>query len=146
MALQDSPSIEHISESNFESPEPEKNNRRVWILLGVIGLILLGILGVQFAQSDMAAQFARSGSVSGTAVNENGDPIPVEILIFSTDIQAQSNENGEFLIDNVPSGEQSIIIAYGSVATEIDLEITPGVENPLGTITVPTELLYYFDE
>ena len=104
------------------------------------------LLVVNFMKSDIAEVLAQKGSISGYAVNEDGSPIQVEVLVFGTDINYLSDENGFFIIENVPAGEQSVIIAYGNIATEVDTTVKPGVENILGTVTVPTDLLIFVDE
>lgn len=110
------------------------------------GLLVLVLAMVNFMQSDLAVVLARKGSISGFAVNEAGTPIQVEVLVFGTAINVLSDENGFFIIENVPAGEQSVIIAYGNIATEVDTAVEPGVENILGTVTIPTDLLIFVDE
>jgi hypothetical protein len=146
MSLQDSPSLEDYSDGILTPSDPEKGKKGAWILIVLIGLVLLILVGVKFAQSGLPVEIARRGTLSGNAVNEAGQPIQVEVLVFKTDINVLSDENGYFVIENVPSGQQSVIVAYGSIAAEVDVMVDPGVEYSLGKVTVPTELLEFVDE
>ncbi len=107
----------------------------------IITLIVLGLLGATFMQDGLPTAIRRKGIISGSAVNESGQAIPVEVLVYKTDIWVQSDANGKFFVEGVPAGEQSIIVAYDRIAAEVKIDIQPGVENSLGTVIVPTELL-----
>lgn len=146
MRLQDSPSLEDFSGGLMTTPEPEKGRKGARFLMILLALIIAALLGVKLFQSDLPAQLAGRGTLSGQAVNEAGEPVPVEVLVFGTDILVPSDENGYFVVEGAPSGEQSVIVAYGSIAAEIELTVQPGVDNALGTVTVPTELLELVDE
>ena len=103
-------------------------------------LLIVILLGINFAQSGAYAQLAGKGSFSGYAVNESDEAIAVEIFVFGTDISGLSGEDGYFEIANVPAGERSVIIAFGDIATEKIASINAGTKTDLGTVTVPTEL------
>lgn len=146
MSLQNSPSLKDFSEGYQPPPDSEKGKKRVRIILGAFSLLLLAMLVVNFIQSDIAEVLSQKGSISGNAVSESGNPIQVEVLVFGTDIKILSDENGFFNIESVPAGEQEVIVAYGNIATEVNVSVTPGKENSLETIIVPTELLISVDE
>ncbi|NQU63314.1 MAG: carboxypeptidase regulatory-like domain-containing protein [SAR324 cluster bacterium] len=146
MSLQDSPSLEDFSEGYSPPPDPEKRKKRSRIFLVIASLLVLLLVVVNFLQSDLAANLSQKGSVSGRAVNESGVPIQVEVLLFGTDIHVLSDENGFFIVENVPVGEHSVIVAYGNIATEVKLRVELGSENRLGMVTVPTDLLVFVDE
>ena len=141
MSLEDSPSLEDFSD-DFLSPPPDKvdKKRRFSLILVSLVLLIVILLGINFAQSGAYAQLAGKGSLSGYAVNESGDAIAVEIFIFCTDITGLSGDDGYFEIKNVPSGERSVIIAFGDIATEKIVILDAGGNTDLGTVTVPTEL------
>jgi hypothetical protein len=108
--------------------------------------VALILAAANIMQSDIALNLSRRGSLKGNAVDKAGDPIQVEVLIFGTDINVLSDKNGYFLVENVPGGEQSVIVAYGNIAAEVDIDIDPSAENSLGVVTVPTELAIFVDE
>ena len=136
MTLQDSPSLHDFSEGYNPPPDPEIRKKRIRIIIGIVGLLMLVFTGIRFKQSDLAASLARKAIVTGYGVDESGTPIQVEVLVFGTDINILSDEDGFFLVDNVPVGEQSVIVAYGNIATEVDITVNPGVENSIGVVTV----------
>jgi hypothetical protein len=146
MSLQDSPSLSDFSKGFQPPPDPEKGKKRTRIILLFFGLLVLVLAMANFMQSDLAVALARKGSVTGLAVNEAEFPIQVEVLVFGTDINVLSDEKGFFTIENVPAGKQSIIVAYGNIATEVEVTVEPGIETMLGTVTVPTDLLIFVDE
>jgi hypothetical protein len=141
MSLEDSPSLEDFSD-DFLSPPPDKadKKKRFSIILVSLVLLIVILLGINFAQSGAYAQLAGKGSLSGYAVNENGEAIAVEIFIFGTDISGLSGSDGYFEIENVPAGERSVIIAFGDIATEEIVTLSSGTNTDLGTVTVPTKL------
>jgi hypothetical protein len=141
MPLETSPSFEEVSNNNLKSSKPEKSHHPTRVILIIITLIVLGLLGATFMQDGLPTAIRRKGIISGSAVNESGQAIPVEVLVYKTDIWVQSDANGKFFVEGVPAGEQSIIVAYDRIAAEVKIDIQPGVENSLGTVIVPTELL-----
>lgn len=146
MNLQDSPSLDDFSDGYQPPPDPEARRKRIRLILLILSLFVF-ILGFSnFYQSDVAAYLAQKGSISGFAVDESGRPIQVEIIIFGTNIIGLSDENGYFNIRNVPAGEHSVIVAYGSIAAEVGTIVHANGESNVGTITVPTELAKFVDE
>ena len=146
MPLQDSPSLKDIKNGYKAPPDPGKSINRTRAILVVVILLLLVLTGISFMGSDLAASKARNGSITGFAVNEAGNPVQVEVMVFGTDNWILSGENGYFEIPHAPVGEQSVIVAYDKIATEVDVLVDPGAENLLGMVTVPTELLIFVDE
>jgi hypothetical protein len=140
MKLESSPSIEQFADGMPEPP-PDHTGRKkiVRIMLAILGIIIIGLLVKTVIQSDAVQQYSRKGSISGYATDENGNPIQVELFVFGTDIEQLSDENGFFQIDDVPAGDQSIIIAYGLIAVEEKLTVTSGTDSFLGTIIIPTD-------
>ncbi|MCP4138885.1 MAG: carboxypeptidase regulatory-like domain-containing protein [Chloroflexi bacterium] len=141
MSLEDSPTLEDFSD-DFLSPPPEKadKKRRFSAILIGLALLIVILVGINFAQSGAYDQLAGNGSLSGHAVNESGEAIAVEIFVFGTEISVISADDGYFEIENVPAGERSIIIAYGDIATEEITLINAGEKTDLGSVTVPTEM------
>ncbi len=142
MALQDAPSLEEFKDGYKKLPDPGKGKQRARVLIGIIAVLILILAGVRFMQT---LQSTRTGTITGNAVDEAGDPIQVEVLVFDTNIHTVSDENGYFIVENIPAGEQAVIIAYDVIATEVVVEVSPSIENMLGMVTVPTEELRFFE-
>lgn len=141
MTLQDSPSLEDYSDGIPSQPkDPSAGKRRTRILLIIIFVLIIILLGFNFMQSDTAARLVRRGSISGNAINANDQPITVEVIVFGTEITKLSDENGYFQVDDIPAGENSIIIAYGDIATEVIATVNPAENTSIGTVKVPTDI------
>lgn len=141
MTLENSPSFEESGVQEIQ--EAPKVNPRIRILLIVVGVLLVALLGVTAAQNGLLT--FGSGTVSGQAVNHAGEPIMVDVLVFGTDILVSSDANGNFVLENVPAGEQAIIVAYGEIAAEERITVKANADNALGTVSVPTDLLELLD-
>jgi hypothetical protein len=142
MKFEDSPSFD---ESSIQEDKPRKENKRIRVLLSAVIFILVILLGFTYLQQGLPVTVGGSGTVSGTAVNEAGQPIPVEVLVFGTDILVSSDDAGHFVVENVPAGKQSIIVAYREIGTEVEISVRANTENLIGTVTVPTQLLEMLD-
>ena len=142
MKLENSPSIE---DSGVQEGRPKKDNKRIRVLLSTVAIILVLLLGFTFVKRWLPAGFGGKGTVSGTAVNEAGQPIPVQVMIFGTDILVPSDTTGHFVVKNVPAGKQLIIVAYEEIAAEVEVSVKTNTENSVGTVTVPTNLLELID-
>ena len=141
MTLENSPSFEESGVQEIEKPKDGK--LRILLLSGIVALLAIVLIGVILAQNGML-NFG-SGSISGQAVNAAGDPIMVDVLVFGTNILVSSDATGNFVVDNVPAGDQQIIIAYGEIATEEHINVKRNTNNTLGIVTVPTDLLDLLD-
>ena len=146
MSLQNSPKLDEFKNGYVEPEDPNQKSKRTWILIGVLAAVVLVLGAILFMRSDYAVMLSGKGTVTGYAVDENGNPIQVEILIFDTNIIEISDEEGAFVIRDVPAGKQSIIVAAGDIATEVEIRVVAGAENTVGTVTVPTDLLYLLEE
>ncbi|MCP5099284.1 MAG: hypothetical protein GY943_27340 [Chloroflexi bacterium] len=141
MKLESSPSLEDFADSVPEPP-PDRTGRNkvIRIIIAILSLIILGLLVTTIIQSDTVQQLLRKGSFSGFAVDANENPVQVELFVFGTDIELFSDENGYFQVNNVPIGEQSVIIAVDLVAIEVNLLIEANKNSDLGTVTIPTDI------
>ena len=142
MKLKDSPSLDDYADGIPSTSTTEKSVRKrlVTISLWVLVILIVVLLGVNFMQGNSIARFIGTGTVSGYAFDENEQPIEVEILIFGTNVKGRSNETGYFSVANVPSGQRSIIVAYGEIASEIVTVVNAGENNDVGIVEVPTSL------
>lgn len=72
--------------------------------------------------------FAQSGSIKGTIKDNSQIPLMgVNILIKNSTQGAQSDENGNFVISNIPNGDYELEVSYiGFRTREISVTITNG--------------------
>ena len=143
---EDSPSLNYFKDGYREPPDAKKGKKRLWIIIGVLAAVVITLGIVLFLQSDMAVVLSGKGTVTGYAVDEEGNPIRVEVLVFDTNIIETSDEEGYFIVRDVPAGKQFIIVAAGDIASEVEVRVIAGTENTVGTVTVPTDLGYLLDQ
>jgi hypothetical protein len=139
MKLDDSPSLEDYTDGiPPESTGKSEGKGPIAIILWSLVILIVILLGVNFAQGNAIGQFIGAGTLSGQAINESGQPIKVDVLVFGTKVIEQSDKTGFFKISGIPSGQQSIIVAYGDIATEIIVMINAGQTTDMGVVEVPT--------
>ena len=146
MTFQNAPSASDYEDGSLqERPEINKQERMRKILAGIV-LLIIFLVVVRLAQNIPVREYLAKGQLSGYAVNENGNPIPVEVFVFQTDVFVNSDPNGYFVLENVPRGEQLVIVAYDAIASEVVVNVDPNVAIDLGAVVVPTNLLDELDD
>lgn len=120
----------------------ERMNRAQMIRRGIILLLVLVVLAlnaVAFRSQDTGALLNNQAShIEGTIVDAGGAPVAgatVFVQGTSQELEATSDEAGRFMLERVPAGTQSLVVAYNGVARVYDLEIVPGRANDAGTVT-----------
>jgi len=86
--------------------------------------------------------FAQNGTVIGTVVDEDGLPLPgANVIVLDTELGAATDDNGNFTINNVPTGTYSLraqFVGYNNVvignvvveankSTEVNFELVSGI-------------------
>jgi hypothetical protein len=140
MSLEDSPKLQDdaqwMQDDNLEAPAPKKKPRSTWGIIGIL-IVLGAILGLlNLTRTDLAAGLSGKGSVTGTAKNEAGKPVEVEVYVLGMELETQSDENGNFRLANVPAGERIIVIAYQGLGSEYHVQVLPNEETSLGLVRV----------
>ena len=96
-----------------------------WVRAGRRG-VFLGLLALAFAASSALAQ----GRVTGTVKSANGAPLGnARISVLGTNLSASTDASGNYAIDNVPAGTQSLratVLGY-TPATMVNVTIAAGV-------------------
>ena len=135
MPLEQSPDLEEFANGMPEElSDPSVRQKRIRKLVGLlIGLLLL-LFAAIFAQSDASALLAGKGSISGVAVDDQGNPFQGSVYILGTDLEAQTNPDGTFLIDNVPAGTRSLVLANEHAGYEFPVAVIAGETAVIGQI------------
>ncbi|MBC8330974.1 MAG: carboxypeptidase regulatory-like domain-containing protein [Anaerolineae bacterium] len=142
MKLEDSPQLDDMSGEIFPhsgEAKPEKKSP-ARMLLALLGLTLIALATYNFFASGTAATLMRKGAISGYIMDESNAPLTARVIIFGTSVRGESNADGFFYIDDVPAGEQSVIVIFGEIGIEVTAQIDPGSETDLGNIQIPTDL------
>lgn len=142
MRLKDAPSFDEVLDDlelqPSEATQPPKRGLRA-ALLAVVIVLLLALGAVRFLQSDQAAVLLGRGGLEGVAVDEEGQPLQVEVKVYGMREWVASAPDGRFVLENLPAGEQTVIIAYGDIAVEAGAQVTAGETTSLGEVVVPTQ-------
>ena len=91
-------------------------------------LIFILILFISAMQVNVVQ--AESSKIRGKVTDINsGDPLPgANIIIKGTALGASANMDGEFVISNLESGKQTVVVSYiGYQAKEIEVELKPNL-------------------
>jgi outer membrane cobalamin receptor len=86
--------------------------------------------------------FAQTGSIEGTVVDgESGEAVPgANVVVKGTVIGSITNEQGKFSVNNVPTGDITLMISFIGYAThELPLTIAEGSTTNAGEISIQTE-------
>ena len=131
-------SLEDIeAEVNKEAQQKPRRNRKktisIILILGVIaaGLVLFDMFSTQNSSSGNAM-----GAISGTVVNKQHTPVAADIFVLKDDSSTVADKNGEFLLKNVPTGDQKVIIAWQGMGKEIPVSINSYETLNIGTVEV----------
>lgn len=134
MTFDQSPSLNDYKDGLSGKKRNQERRKKIQRILVVLaGLIL--VFGIfNFTQSDTAAALLGKGSLTGIVVNEKNQPLEARIFVPGTDIQGQTNLDGEFTLENIPTNTESIVIGISGAGHEIPVRIQAGNLTNLGQI------------
>lgn len=139
MALENSPSLDEFENgipAKLSDPSARKKRIRS---MGLLLLVLLFILfGIGFAQSDASALLSGKGSVSGMAINAQGNPFQGNVYILGTNLESQTNPDGTFKIEGIPAGTRSLVLANEYAGYEFPVVVLAGEDVAIGQIQFMT--------
>ncbi len=83
-----------------------------------------------------SVSYAQKGTLTGSIVDATG-PLPgVSVYLKETTVGSITDQNGKFIINNLPKGEQTIVISFvGYEILEKQVNISEG-SNSLGTVSL----------
>lgn len=112
------------------------SNKKLWsiIMILVIGLAVLS--GIDWISSDAGQTILGFGIVNGSVINIQGSPVPAEIYLLTKDISTMADKDGSFSLENVPVGDQRLIIAWQGVGKEFPIKVEAGKTISLGQVIV----------
>ena len=135
MSLEKSPSLDQFQDGMpSKLPDQKSKRKRIFTIMMTLVVIIITLGIINFLQSDTAAILSGTGTITGIVVDENGDPIEAEIYVLGTKVDGLADSDGYFIIDGVPSGNQSIAVAYQGSGFEYPVFIQPGESTKLGEI------------
>lgn len=141
MALDKSPSFEAYDGDELlpsgpkPEPKPELNipYRSIGIALVVAAVLLVLAVGI-------GSMFATHyGSVQGTVRDIDGNPLQVQITISGMTGTLQTDNDGRFIIHNVPSGAHDLTVSAGSASYVFQISVPQESNFSIGQIQVDTD-------
>ncbi|MBC6607679.1 SusC/RagA family TonB-linked outer membrane protein [Hymenobacter sp. BT188] len=97
-----------------------------------------------FICAGFTGAFAQTGSVSGRVLDEQSQGLPgVTVLIEGTSLGNSTNADGTFSIQNVPAGQQTLVVSFiGYTTKRLPVAVTAGQNTELNaTLGENTTLL-----
>ena len=135
MSFENSPSLEEFEDGipqKLSDPSAKKKRLRT-IIFGLLGVVIL-FVGVSFAQSNAANILVGKGTISGVALNDKKQPFNGYVFIIGTDLETTTNEDGSFIIENVPAGSRSLVIANETAGYEFPVDVVAGKNTNIGEL------------
>ena len=140
MKLDDSPSLNQFQNGMPEkAPDPNAPLKKFRILLLVLTfVVVLTGFSVVLKDTRILENITATGLVRGRVIDENGQPFHGSIFILGTDLETQTDINGNFELSGVPAGEQILIVADDLIGRDFTIQITTAVELQMGQIRFET--------
>jgi hypothetical protein len=133
------PSVEDIqNELNNEQTSDQAENKKrslrpILIVLAIIA-VLLGSFAILTGKSILKS--GATGIISGNVTNESGTPIPAEIYVVSTKLSTVADTQGNFVLGNIPVGENEVLVAFQGQGVEVPVVIQKDQNSSLGSIQI----------
>ena len=135
MLLDKSPSLEaYQSGIPAKLPDPYQRRKRIILLACLFVLVSLAGGVAYFLKSGQAAALAGRGSLTGTVVDSQSRPVQAEIFTSDDKLLTQTNDAGHFQLDNLPAGQNSVVIAYQYLGQTYTVQIQAGQITDMGQI------------
>ncbi|NWG34040.1 MAG: carboxypeptidase regulatory-like domain-containing protein [Chloroflexi bacterium] len=130
------PSLENFQDGLPDLPsDNEAGKRRMRLLISVLAVSVLFLGFFSLLNTTSGARIvAGKGAVEGVVLTSSGAPFQGEVLILGSDQTVRTNADGSFRLENVPAGEQSLIILAENGGNEIRVFISRGETSQLGMI------------
>jgi hypothetical protein len=125
-----------MSLEKFDQVElaPKPSRRRLWLLLGLIVILLLGIGVTNILRSDAAQYLLGNGTVTGVVVDPSGKPLDAEIFVEQTSLASRTNADGVFELRGLPGGARMIVVARNGGGMEFNVIVSSGGTVDMGRL------------
>ena len=135
MSFENSPSLDEFKDGIPEKlSDPSARKKRIRTLVVILLVFLLILFASVFAKSDAAAVLSGQGSVSGQAIDSKGNPFDGYLFVLGTDIEAQTQSDGTFLVEDVPAGARVLVLANEYAGYEFPIQVIAGETVSVGQI------------
>jgi iron complex outermembrane receptor protein len=104
----------------------------LYVLCGIAVILVV----ITLLTSNGASLSTGKGSISGNVVNELGTPLPAEVYVVSTKLGTTANNDGNFVLENIPEGNREVIVTYSGQGVDLQVKITENQQLSLGVIQI----------
>ena len=127
MKFVNSPKVEYQPDGLPRAQE-SKRPFLIRLLVGATIFIALGLNLYVFVRADIATiALSNDSAAEGIVIDEEYRPVP-DALVFSASypaISTQTDENGRFLLKNLPEGVNRIVVVRNNVGQEFYVTLAP---------------------
>jgi hypothetical protein len=139
MSFEKSPSLDDYKEGLPENlPDPVAKKRRIRLILGILFGISLFLAIANFLQSEAGGAFVENlmgtGTIQGRVVDGQGAPFIGRVFVIGVDQIVNTSSDGSFLLERIPSGDQSLVVANANTGQEHPVKIVTGQTLNIGQI------------
>lgn len=143
MTLESPPKLDEFKHGLEPMKQGPEQRKKLWVVIGVLGVLAV-ILGViNLVQISTETRVAGTGSIVGTVHDTDGQPVEASIYILGTSIKGKANSSGNFTINNVPAGTQTVAVAMDGFGFDFPAVIEPGKITELGSLQYITTIEPY---
>lgn len=128
MKLVNSPKVEYQPDG---LPRAQESKRPFYfrLLVGALLFLALGLNVYVFVRADVSAMMIQNNSgAEGIVIDAENRPVP-NVLVFSANVPTINNitdENGRFLLKNLPPGVDRLVVVRNNVGQEFYVTLTEG--------------------
>jgi hypothetical protein len=135
MSFEKSPSLDDYKEGLPENrPDLSGGKKRMRIVLGIVFSIALILAIANFWQSETASLIMGTGSVQGIAVDAQGSPFAGDVFVVGVDQIAKAASDGSFLLERIPAGSHTLVVADAAAGWEYPIKIIAGQTTNIGQV------------
>ena len=128
MKFVNSPKVEYQPDG---LPRARESKRPFYmrLFIGIVLFLALGLNLYVFLQADVTSLTLKNNSgAEGMVIDGENRPVP-DVLVFSANaptVSTNTDENGRFLLNNLPPGVNRLVVVRGNVGQEFYVTLAEG--------------------